>query len=86
MTLQTCALKISAGVNGVLRGGSSVRRPGSKDPHRCQQKFLSVMLSAIDSTDNFDCKMHRFRNTFLPSNVGKSMQFKNGLRIQQSEH
>ena len=44
------------------------------------------MLSAIDSTDNFDCKMHRFRNTFLPSNVGKSMQFKNGLRIQQSEH
>jgi hypothetical protein len=32
VTLQTCVPKISASVDGL---GSSVRRPGSDDPHRC---------------------------------------------------
>ena len=34
--------KISAGVDGGLSGGSSVRRPVSKDPHRHQRKFFST--------------------------------------------
>ena len=32
--------KISAGVDGGLSGESSVRRPGSKDPHQRQRKKL----------------------------------------------
>ena len=39
----TCA-EISASVNGGLSGGSSVRRPGSEDPHRRQRKFLSLKI------------------------------------------
>ena len=31
--------KISAGVDGGPSGGSRVRRPGSKDPHRRQRKL-----------------------------------------------
>ena len=33
---QTCAPKISAGVDGGLSGGSSVGRPGSEDLYQCQ--------------------------------------------------
>ena len=47
MTLQTLfCVTISAGVNGGLSGGSSVRRPGSQDPHRRQWK-LSHRLKSI---------------------------------------
>jgi hypothetical protein len=35
-----CAKKHSAGVDGGLGGGSSVRRHGSKDPHWRLQKFF----------------------------------------------
>ena len=39
-----CAKKLSVGVNGGLSGGSSVRRPGSEDPHRSQRKLLSLKI------------------------------------------
>ena len=35
----TCAEKMSTGVDGGLSGGSSLRRPGGEDPHQRQQKF-----------------------------------------------
>ena len=35
--------KMSTGVDGGLSGGSSVRRPGSEDPHRRQRKLLGLM-------------------------------------------
>ena len=47
-TSDTCAKKISTGVNGGLSGGSSVRRPGSEDPHRRQRKF--VVIPALAGT------------------------------------
>ena len=31
--------KTSAGVDGGMSGGSSVRRPVSEDPHQCQRNF-----------------------------------------------
>ena len=34
--------KISAHVDGRLSGGSRVRRPGSEDPHRREQKFRNI--------------------------------------------
>ena len=34
--------EISASVDGGLSGGSSVRRPGSEDPHRRQRKFKNI--------------------------------------------
>ena len=34
--------KISAYVNGLLSGGSRVRRPGSEDPHRRERKFTKA--------------------------------------------
>ena len=34
--------QISAVVDLGLSGGSSVRRPGSEDPHQRQRKFISV--------------------------------------------
>ena len=40
VTLQTCALKISAHVHGGPIGGSGMPRPGSEDPHRRERKFL----------------------------------------------
>ena len=48
--------KISAGVNGGPRGGSSVRRPGSEDPHRREWKFVPVagmlfLLQEISDSD-----------------------------------
>ena len=39
----TCIVKISAGVDGGLSGGSSLRRPKREDPHRRQRKFLKVV-------------------------------------------
>ena len=36
---QTCAQIFLAGVDGGLSGGSSMRRPGSEDPHRHQRNF-----------------------------------------------
>ena len=39
--------QISAGVDGGLSGGSSVRRPGSKDPHLHKQKFCYNFSIAI---------------------------------------
>ena len=44
-THKTCAAKISAGVNGGLSEGSSVRRPGSADPHRRQRKYCIISVS-----------------------------------------
>ena len=45
----TCAWKISSHVDGGPSGGSSVRRPGSGDPHRREQKFdNSAILQNID--------------------------------------
>ena len=35
--------KISAHVDGGLSGGSRVRRPGSKDPHRREWKFIYIL-------------------------------------------
>ena len=37
----TCARKFYDGVNGGPKGGSSMRRPGSEDPHRRQRKFIT---------------------------------------------
>ena len=37
--LDTCTAKIFTGVDGGLSGGSSMRRPGSEEHHRRQQKF-----------------------------------------------
>ena len=39
--------KISASVDGGQSGGSCVRRPGSKDPHRRERKFgiFTVLLN-----------------------------------------
>ena len=36
--------KVSAHVDGVSSRGSSVCRPGSKDPHQCEQKFEIKLL------------------------------------------
>ena len=37
----TCAGKISAHVNGGPSGGSSVRRPGTEDPHRHERNSIT---------------------------------------------
>ena len=37
--------KISAHIDGGPRGGSSVRRPGSKDPHQRECKFCKPFRS-----------------------------------------
>ena len=42
-------LQISAGVDGGLRGGSSVRRPGSEEPHRRQRKFCVPFYVFLDN-------------------------------------
>ena len=43
MTLKTCQQdKNPLVLMGGLRGGSSVRRPGSEDPHRRQQNLLHI--------------------------------------------
>ena len=44
MTLQTLAPEISSHVDVVPSGGSSVRRPGSEDPHRRERKLFIVLL------------------------------------------
>ena len=59
MTLQTLfCVTISAGVNGGLSGGSSVRRPGSQDPHRRQRNFLLKT-----NKDDMIYLLHGFRKT-----------------------
>ena len=40
--------KISAHVDGGLRGGSRVRRPGSEDPHRRERKFSFSFSQTLD--------------------------------------
>ena len=45
--------KISAGVDGGLNGGSSVRRPRSEDPHRRQRKFYVCCQAQILSVLNW---------------------------------
>ena len=50
--------KISAGVDGGLSGGSSVRRPGSEDPHRHQRKFsilCKLNRKVIEQNMNPEC-------------------------------
>ena len=42
----TCAI-FFADVDGGLSGGSSVRRPGSKEPHRRHRKFSKCVISHI---------------------------------------
>ena len=44
---QTRALKNSAGADGGLNGGESVRRPGSKDPHWGQQNKYFVIVQIM---------------------------------------
>jgi hypothetical protein len=41
---QTCARKNCDGVNGRLRGESSVRRPGIEDPNRRQRKLSNTFF------------------------------------------
>ena len=47
MTLRTCALENLVHVDGGPSGGSIVRRPGSEDPHRREQKFLKELANAF---------------------------------------
>jgi hypothetical protein len=42
LCLETHTLETSAHIDWGPRGGSSVRRPGSKDPHRCERKYLEL--------------------------------------------
>ena len=44
--------KISAHVNEGPSGGSSVPRPGSEDPHRCEQKFSPSFLDVDNLFEN----------------------------------
>ena len=62
--------KISASVDGGLSGGSSVRRPGSEDLHRCQRKFYQhdgehsigfvSIISALALRTMFSCFIFMF--------------------------
>ena len=42
LTLQTCAPEIPTHDDGEASGGSSVRRPGSEDPHRREPKLSPI--------------------------------------------
>jgi hypothetical protein len=47
------------GVNGALSRGSSVRRPGSKDPHQLQRKFkykLIHLSTFFQFKDSYEAK------------------------------
>ena len=50
----TCALKMSAGVDGGLSGGSSVQRPGSEDLHHGQRNSLMFGLFMLYSSKNLE--------------------------------
>ena len=45
--------QISASVDGGPSGGSSVRKPGSEDPHRRQRKFTEVINKIEKSNLNY---------------------------------
>ena len=44
---ENCSENVSAGVDGGLSEGSSVRRPGSEDPHLRQRKFSLILLEWV---------------------------------------
>jgi hypothetical protein len=46
---QTPGAKTSAGIDGGLSGGSNLRRPGNKDPHRRKRKFPHIMYATAES-------------------------------------
>ena len=48
MTLKTRAPKISAHADGGQSGGSSVRRPGSEDPHGHERIFFIIYSSLTE--------------------------------------
>ena len=64
--------KIKSGVDGGPSGGSSVHRPGSEDPHRCQRNLL-------DFPHSMQCI--GFYNYFYSMIIIKS---NNNIKVQRS--
>ena len=89
--------KFPAGVVVGLRRGSSVRRPGSKDPHWRKRKFLFVLLPGLFffqkilhgllSTKNLRIKIRRKHVKELPALcdfwAGKGVCFKSFPRVMK---
>jgi hypothetical protein len=78
---QTCALDISAGVDGGLSGGSSMRRPGTEDPHRRQWKLFCI-ISQCKCFDICNTDMRKVRDLEISLQclkcfeIGKFVQWK----------
>ena len=65
--------KISAHVDGGPSGGSSVRRPGSEDPHRRERKF-SKHFSPVAAVSFSKVEINQRANLNFPLSCPQKLQ------------